>query len=396
MNIRKLIFAALADALIVIASVPLVSAQAGTSSPPTVRNVGSIKSISGNTVLLLSDAGSELTITITAATRLLRVEPGQTDLKSAVPLPFEELQSGDRILARGTASADGKTVVAGTVVAIKKEALAQKQLRELQDWQRRGTGGLVKSVDPTSGDVVIGVMSPNGPKTIVIHTNKQTVFQRYAENSIKYDDAKPGSLIDVRTGDQLRVRGSKNTEGTEFNAEDVVYGTFRNISGKILATDPSLKTITVSDLTIKKPVVVRVTHNTEMHMLPEPVAQALATRLKGQGTNGNGQGARPSSSAQPSTQPTPGKEPHTSSSPGSEGNGRGSDLQQMLRRLPPISFGEINKDDVVMIVTSLGTPGDVTAITLLNGVEPILTASPSSSITPWNLSSLGADPAGAQ
>ncbi len=396
MNFRKQIISIVAAALIVPTYAPLALAQAGASNPPAARHVGSIKSIRDNTVVLLSDTGSEITATITETTRLLQVEPGQTDLKSAVPISLQDIQAGDRILVRGTASADGKAVMASSVVAIKKEALAQKQQRELRDWQRRGTGGLVKLVNTSTGDVSIGAMSPSGPKTIVIHTNKQTIFRHYAENSIKFDDATAGALAEIKNGDQLRVRGNKNADGTEFTADEVVYGTFRNISGKITATDPSHKTITVGDLATKKAVLVRVTDNTEMHRLPEPLAQALAARLKGQ-ANGNGAAASARQGGQTAGKPNPAAESHAPGAPGGDGNGRGGgDLQQMLRRLPPMPFSELNKDDVVMIVTGVGTPEEVTAITLLNGVEAVLTASPSSSITPWNLSSLDADPAGAQ
>ena len=44
-------------------------------------------------------------------------------------------------------------------------------------------------------------------------------------NSIKFDDAKPSKLADIHPGDQLRARGTKNEDGTEFAAEEIVSGT---------------------------------------------------------------------------------------------------------------------------------------------------------------------------
>ena len=52
----------------------------------------------------------------------------------------------------------------------------------------------------------------------------------------------------------------------------------------------------------------------------------------------------------------------------------------MLSRIPSVTLAELQKEDAVMIVATQGTAGsEVTAITLLGGVEPILTASPNGS-----------------
>ena len=63
----------------------------------------------------------------------------------------------------------------------------------------------------------------------------------------------------------------------------------------------------------------------------------------------------------------------------------------MLSRLPPAKVADLQKGGAVMIVATEGaTPGAVTAITLLSGVEPILTAAPAGSsasiLSPWSLS----------
>jgi len=51
----------------------------------------------------------------------------------------------------------------------------------------------------------------------------------------------------------------------------------------------------------------------------------------------------------------------------------GADPQQMLTRLPLIPLTDLKKGDAVMLVSTDGTT-DVTAITLLAGVEPLLEA----------------------
>ncbi|MGB7560949.1 MAG: hypothetical protein WBL99_05715, partial [Candidatus Acidiferrales bacterium] len=72
-----------------------------------------------------------------------------------------------------------------------------------------------------------------------------------------------------------------------------------------------------------------------------------------------------------------------------------ADLQQMLNRLPPAKLADLQKGEAVMIVSTQGAvAGEVTAITLLGGVEPILAAAPQGgqamTLSPWSLS----EPAG--
>ena len=44
--------------------------------------------------------------------------------------------------------------------------------QDLQDWQKRGVGGLVSAVDAAAGTVTISVVSFSGKKETVIHTSK--------------------------------------------------------------------------------------------------------------------------------------------------------------------------------------------------------------------------------
>ena len=74
---------------------------------------------------------------------------------------------------------------------MKRSDLEAKHQQDLQDWQKRGVGGLVSAVDPAAGTVTISVTSFTGKKNIVIHASKTTVIRRYASNSWQFDDANP-------------------------------------------------------------------------------------------------------------------------------------------------------------------------------------------------------------
>jgi hypothetical protein len=76
---------------------------------------------------------------------------------------------------------------------------------------------------------------------------------------------------------------------------------------------------------------------------------------------------------------------------GGGGGGRAGvgDLSQLLERLPSIPLADLKAGDAVMVSTTMGSdPSHVTAVMLLAGVEPLLTAAPNSArdiMSGWNL-----------
>src|SRR5438093_9565090 len=51
--------------------------------------------------------------------------------------------------------------------------------------------------------------SPDERKTVAIHFSKDTILRRYASDSVKFDDAKPAPLDQIKPGDQLRPVSSR-------------------------------------------------------------------------------------------------------------------------------------------------------------------------------------------
>ena len=380
-------------------------------APKAPPALGTIKTISGNTLTLTTDAGTEIKVVVSADAKLIRVPPGSKDLKEAAPLQFADLQAGDRILVRGKPGDEPNSMVASSVVAMKKTDIAEKQAHEREEWQRHGIGGLVRSVDASSGVITIGTAMATGNKDIAIHTASTTILRRYAPGSVKFDDAKPSTLAEIKAGDQLRARGTRSADGAEFTAEEIVSGAFRNIAGMIVSIDAGGGSLTVNDLATKKNVEVKLLADSQLRKLPQPMAQRIAMRLKGAAADaaGSGDAAKPGiAPSAPSTAPAPQGQPGMGAGGsggfggGMNGAGRagGGDLQQMLSRLPANSLADFQKGDAVMIVaTADHDASKTTAITVLGGVEPILQASPqaqaASILTPWSLNNGGGDAAAA-
>jgi hypothetical protein len=365
--------------------------------------VGTIKSISGNTISLTTDAGIDVTVLVQDATKLVRIAPGQKDLKQATPIALTDLQTGDRLLVRGSLSDDGKSVLAASVIAMKKADIADKQSSEREEWQRHGTVGLVSGIDVAANTVTITLPAIGEKKNVAIHLSKDTILRRYAPDSVKFDDAKPAPLEQIKPGDQLRARGTRSPDASELTAAEIVSGTFRNIAGTVSAIDASTNTLTVQDLATKKSVTLRITADSQLRKLPPPMAQRIAARLKGLPADSASPPAPFSANSSAAEPARPGGPPPSgavgnSAAFGGAGRpgGGGPDLQQAIGRMPPATLADLQKGDAIMVVaTETGPHGVPSAITLLAGVEPILEASPKSNastiLSPW---SLGSAPSG--
>lgn len=385
--LAALIFAATASA----GTARLIEEQ--TSQAPAVRPVGTIKAIAGKNITLSTDAGAEVTVQVQDDARLLRIAPGEKDLKNAAPLNLADLKVGDRILVRGAYGPDGKTVLASSVVAMKQEDIASKQARERDEWQRHGVGGLVNRIDASSGTITIATNATGAAKDVAVHVSKQTVLRRYAPDSVKFDDAKAAPIEEIKAGDQLRARGTRSADGSELTADEVVSGTFRNIAGTISAIDTPAQTITVMDLVAKKPVTIRISKDTQLRKLAPPMAQMIAARLKGgpdaAGGTSNAAASAPVGQASGQGAAQSGGAGGPGAASASRGGAtRAGDFQQALGRMPAATLADLQKGDAVMIVTTEGAADHAaTAITLLAGVEPLLEAKTASTIlTPWSLS----------
>jgi len=362
------------------------------------RFVGTVTAISGTTITVKTDAGDSKQVEIPATAVMKRLAPGQKDLSAAETIHLTDLATGDRVLVKLDPDATGTTPQALQVVAMKQTDIAQKQQQERDEWQRNGTGGLVKSVDPAAGVVVVTTGAGPTAKTVTVHITKTTVLKRYAANSIRFADAQPGPLDAIHAGDQFQVLGQKNADGTEITAAEVVSGSFRNISGVVASIDPAASTLTVKDLVTKKNVTVHITPDAEMRRVPDTMAKMIAARLKG-GTAGAATGGGTMTPAHAEGGGATGSAPAGAAQNGGAGAGQGrrnagGGMSQVLERAPAVKLGELQKGEAVMLVSTEGT-NEVTAIKLLAGVEPLL-ESPDASrdlLANWSMGSGGAEAA---
>jgi hypothetical protein len=392
--------ARLALFIVLLAATLWIAPSAFAQAP--ARFLGSITAINGTTITVKTDAGQSYQVEVPAAAQIKRIAPGQKDLSTAETIQFTDLAVGDRALVKLDPDAPAGTSQALQIIAVKQSDVAAKQQKDREDWQRNGVGGLVKNVDPASGVITLTSGAGATARTITVHTTKATMLKRYAPASVRFDAALPAPIDAIHAGDQLRARGTKSSDGASIDAVEVVSGTFRNISGTVSSTDPASSTLVVKDLTTKKQVTIHITPDVQMRKLSDRMAAFLAARLKGT-TGGGWSGAAQAGGTQAGGTQAGGAQGGAAAwqrpaggqaggqggvqGPGASGGGgqwagqggAGGDPQQMLSRAPAIQLADLKKGDAVMIVSTDGTT-DVTAITLVAGVEPLLEAPAASSL----------------
>ena len=342
------------------------------------RALGAVTKIdaAARQITLKTDAGAEVSVALDAKASFRRVAPGETNLTNAASIALSDINTGDRVLARGKPGDNGLT--ATLVVVMSQADIASKQAAERADWERRGATGIV--AETGADQITINVRTLTGVTPLVIKPAPSTIIRRYTPESVKFADAKTSKLDEVKKGDQVRARGNKTADGMTMTADEIVSGQFRMIAGVIQSVDAKENVIRMRDLESKKTLVVRITADSSVKKLPPMVSQLIANRLHGVKEEVAGPGGPPVGG--------PGGGP-----PGGFGGGRGGpgggaggagfpggrgpgDLQSMIERIPAIAIGDLMMGDAIIlsiIAPGAATPDQATAITVLAGVEPILT-----------------------
>lgn len=373
------------------------SSSQSAASAQKVRPIGVVTQIKPGQLTLHTDTGPNLTVDLPDGVSVLRVPPGAKSLKEATKITVSDINLGDRILVIGPISADQKSIAAKSVIVMSKTALDKAREAERLQWEEHGIAGVVKAINPATKEITLAV--PNtSPKPgnlthpVIVTLAPNASLMRYAPDSIKYSDAKPGTLAEITVGDQLRALGTKSPDGTHFTAQKVVSGTFRNIGATVISVEAAQGTITVKDLATGKPVLVHTNADSKLHQLTPEVANTIAMFNAGPPQGGAGQHEANRDGERPSRAGSQGfKRPGGARGGNGMPGGHSGNFDQMLQRMPPLSLSQLKPGEPLIVVSTEGAkPGQVTAIAVLSGVEPILRARPKGSkevaLGPWNMS----------
>ena len=111
----------------------VISATAVAQAPAASKVLGTVKTISGNTITVQPDGGAATTVTIADGARIQQ----SADMKTVSATTLDQLAVGDRVLATGTAG-DAGALTANRLIMIKSAAIQQRNAASQADWAKRG------------------------------------------------------------------------------------------------------------------------------------------------------------------------------------------------------------------------------------------------------------------
>jgi len=335
-------------ALALLASATALKAQ--TTTPPPADPAITALSVTGvvsdlnpdtRQVIVTTAAGSQVTVTLSDRTVFMRIPPGEKTKDKFIKIAPTDFAPGDSVFARGRISEDRKSMPALEFYVMSKGDIAEKRERERGEWSKRGIAGTISAINAETKEITVDARTAEGPKPIIVTTNADTKFRRYAPDSVRFDEAKAGSFADVKVGDQLRALGTKSADGARFTPEEIVTGSFQTISGTITEVDAEKKEIKIKDLQSQQPMTIALSKDSSMRRLTPEMVAALSPPAKTDGPK-----------------------------PAAKGSG---DLQEMFDQLPAFTLQELKPGDSILISSTTGAdPARVTAIAVVSGVGPLL------------------------
>ncbi|HEV2915158.1 MAG TPA: DUF5666 domain-containing protein [Pyrinomonadaceae bacterium] len=355
------------------------AANQADARPAQNRIIGAVTAIDASAmqVTIKTDDGAIVQVALNDRTSILRVPPGETDPAKAVKIGLADIAVGDRLFARGTVAADGKSVVARQVVITNGAAVAQQQERDREAERRRRVVGRITALDPATREITLLARSREGGETITISAPASVRLLRYAPDSLNPRDAKPGSFADLKIGDQIRAQGERSADGKRFTAEEIISGAFQRVGGTVTSINAAANEITVRNEQTGKSLTITVGGKSMLRRLTPEVAASLGERGRRRTDR--------RSSAVAATEQEQGAQGRAQEgnggggAGGADGRGRwqrtgGRNFQEMIESLPAITIADLKKGDVVLVNGTIATAdaSRVTAITLLTGEAEFL------------------------
>jgi hypothetical protein len=368
----------------------MISAQTPEIGITDSKASGEVVSVTDTRITVKTKDG-DINAIISGATVFKKVSP--ENVRDITPSTFAEISAGDKVLVSGTVSADKKTIPARTVYLLTKAAITQRNTAEVEKWRTRGVTGKVVSVNPATGQIGVEVRGMMASTTVTLTPKEKAKFKRYADNSVKFSEAKDSSFAEIKAGDMIRALGDRGADGTTFTAEEVVTGAFQTVAGAVKSVDAAKNEVVITDFQTKKDITIAVGPSTTMKKFPEEMAQRMAQMGSGAAQAGPGSGPRP-----PGTTPPAGGQPsatpagQTGAAPangtgagpgrGMNGGGRGG-IDDMLERFDNITVADLKVGDTIAVSSTKTANADrITAIKLLSGVEPFLKVARMASAAP--------------
>jgi preprotein translocase subunit YajC len=371
LEMKRLVIISLAISLLLAATSNSFGQATDNGTAQQSRVVGVVTAVdnAAGSITIKNDAGEAITINTNATSSVLRLPPGETSAQKAAKIALTDIAVGDRLFARGTLTTDQKAMAAKQVVVTGGAVAAgnaQDEQRQREEFRQRGLMGRITALNADKKEITVQSRGREGTGPITVSASDATRFFRYAPDSLDIKNASRVSFSELRVGDQLRALGSRNSDGTQFTAEEIIAGSMARTVGQVVAINPAKNEITIKNNQGQNITVAIGARSSLRRVTPEAAASLEASRPARPAGDGQRRGGQTRTEGAPRERRDG---VARGAGGGGEGNRRGGrGFQDMLQSLPAITVSDLKKGDTVFVSGSEGAdPSHVTAIMLVTG-----------------------------
>jgi len=319
--------------------------------------VGTVNAVRSETpeLEIKPDNGALLVVSVSPDSLIQRVAPGEKDLKKAEAIEARKIAVGDRVLV---ALEPGTRSIRRLVVMPASEIGKRDEL-DREAWSARGVSGVVTA--KIANQITLVTRTFRGQVEVTVKTDEKTTYRRYQPESVRFSDAQPSSLAELKPGDQMRARGAKSEDGRTLDAEAVVFGSFQTKAGTISSVDVPAGLLTMKELGTGNMLTVRITPDSRLKQMPDFAAM-------GGGRGGPGGNGLPGGTDGP---PPRGGGDMPPAFPGR--GGPPGDFAQMIDAMPITSLASLKPGQTVVVSSTKGGSADsLTAVMLLANADMLI------------------------
>ncbi len=177
-----------------------------------------------HTVTIKTDSGDLVNFNYDSATIFLRAAPESQQNAGANRVLPEALNNGDRLCVGASKPA--------VVTVTPRQEIDSQQKRELAAWQADSLYGVVSGLERQTRQLTLAVSVGDKTTSYSVDVSPAAAFWVFPANTVSMRDAVAGSLDRVALGDTLYIRGAKNGSN-RFVASLVVSGGLRSFAATI-------------------------------------------------------------------------------------------------------------------------------------------------------------------
>ena len=314
------------------------------STDSTILNVyGKILEISQekHQLLIQSSKGEKINAIVDDSTVFKQVPAGETSLRNAVSISFDQVGVNDNAFVRGR-TLDASTVLARQIIVVRRADIIEMQDQNREQWATRGISGIVSQVDSQAKKIAVQIKASN--RTITVLPTTLTVFHRYKINAVNLNDFESSNLESIKTGDQIRALGNLNSDGSEFVPEEIFTGSFKTTVGKVVSINSPANELVIKELSGPRTITVKISSDSNIRRLNSDSIKNLTVAP----SNGaNNSSAPKATSAVPSY-----------------------NLTALLKNSPKILIADIKAGETIAVASASETEStSIFGITVVCGIE---------------------------